>query len=84
MGDAHALVLPDAFGLDVGGPACVPGPGLPVRVQGEGPAGGGDGQCRLGLLGQNGRGLFCQFFVLTVGLVGLEGVDLSLPVYRQQ
>ena len=82
--NAHARVLPDAFGFDVAGVARIPGPGLPVRVQGEGPAAGGGREYCLSLTGQVDCGVFFGFHVRTVGLAGLVGVDLSLPVHRQQ
>ncbi len=86
LDDTDLCVLLDACGLDVAGLARVPGPGLPVRVQGEGPAAGGGGGDGLRLSGQAGRGLLQEFRVrvLTVFPAGLVGVDLSLPVHRQQ
>ena len=86
LDDTDLCVLPDACGLDVAGLARVPGPGLPVRVQGEGPAAGGGGGDGPRLSGQAGRGLLQEFRVrvLTVFPAGLVGVDLSLPVHRQQ
>ena len=75
-----ARVLLDAFRINASGLACVPGPGLPVRIQGEDPAGGGGCGDGLRLSGQAGRGMLVGLRVLAV----LEGVDLSLPVHRQQ
>ena len=86
LGEAHAWFLPDACGLDVAGVACVPGPGLPVGVQGEDPAAGGDGGGGLYLSGQAGLGLLQEFRVqvLAVGIIGPVDVDSSLPVHCQE
>ena len=84
LDDAHAWILLDACGLGVAGLACVPGPGLPVRVHDESLAGGGGGGDGLRLIEQAERGLLDKFWILAVGLAGLIGVDLSLPVHGQQ
>ena len=86
MDDAHARILLDAFWFGFSNLACVPDPGLPVCVHDEGPAGGGGSEDGLRMSGQPGRDLFGGFRVrvLAVGLAGLEGVDLSLPVHRQE
>ena len=86
LNDAHARVLFDACGLDVAGVVRIPVPSLPVRVQGEDPAVGGDGGDGLCPPRQAGRGLFGGFRVqvLAVGIAGLVGVDPSLLVHGQQ
>ena len=86
LDDTHARVLLDACGLGFPGVAHLPGPGLPVRVHDERLAGGGDGGDGLRLSGQAGCGLLQAFRVqaLAVGIAGLIGVDLSLPVHRQE
>ena len=80
LDDAYARVLLDAFGLGSSSVARVPGPGLPVGIQGEDPAAGGDGEDGLRLPGQAGCSLLRGFRVLA----GLVGVDLSLPVHCQE
>ena len=86
LDDAHSRVLLDARGLGASGIGRLPGPGLPVSVHDEDPAGGGDGGHGLRLSGQAGLGLFCEFRVrlLAAGIPGLIGVGLSLLVHGQE
>ena len=86
LDDARARILLDSFWFGFSDLACVPGPGLPVRVHDEDPAGGGGSGDGLRLSGQPGRGLFGGFRVrvLAAGLAGLEDVDPTLSVHGQE
>ena len=83
---AHAGLLFDACGFGFSGVVLVPGPGLPVCVQGEDPTGGGCGEDGLRLPRQLGCGLLDGLLVriLAASLAVLEGVDPALPVHGQE
>ena len=82
MDGARERVLLDAFGFGVSGLACVPGPGLPVRIQGEDSAGGCDGCDGLRLSGQAGCFLLVGLRVQV--LDALEVVNPALPVHCEE
>ena len=84
LDDAHIRLLLDAFGFGFPGVVYVPGPGLSVRVYDESLAGGDHSGGGLCFPGQAGCGLLYKFRILAVGLAGLIGVDLTLPVHCQE